>query len=148
MATGTMTPEHIVDKLLDIFTSDANPVSATKLGNLVEENETLVFNEYISIGTVTVEKCLFVHLYGWLSVLLKNTSFEKPLRKTRVRLYWTLREIAVGSEAVRKQLTEAYIPELVAKDLSEIHHDYKENQVHSESILHSFGIHRKLCART
>ena len=144
-----MTPKLFVKKLLEIFSSEANPVSAIKLGILLEEHEDFVLKESNSIGTVMVEKCLFVHLYGWLSVLLKNTAFEEPLRKTRVRLYDTLRDIAIGSEAVRKQLTEAYIPALVAKDLCQIHNDYTDNQVYALPyiVIHTYGTYRKFCAR-
>ena len=142
-----MTPKHFVKRLSEIFSSEANPVSATELGTLLGENKDFILKKRNSIRTIVmVKKCLFVYLYGWLSVLLKNTSFETPLRKTRVRLYWTLANLAIGYEAVKKQLTEAYIPELVAKDLSEIHHYYTENQV-SFSILHTYGIQRRFRAR-
>ena len=137
MATGTMTPEHFVDRLLEILSSEANPVSATKLGNLLKENQTLVNNKHDSIATLVLEKCLFVYLYVWLSTLLKITAFEKPLRQTRVRIYSTLWVLSINStKAIREQLTQAYIPELVAKDLSQIHQEYKEHQVYYHSYIH------------
>ena len=111
MATGTMTPEHFVDRLLEILSSEANPVSTTKLGNLLKENQTLVNDERDSIATLVLEKCLCVYLYLWLSTLLKITAFEKPLRQTRVRLYWTLCGLSISStkgyKAIHEQLTQA-----------------------------------------
>ena len=140
MATGTITPEHFVDRLLEILSSEANPASATKLGNLLKENQTLFNNERDSIATLVLEKSLCVYLYVWLSTLLKITAFEKPLRQTRVWLYWTLWKLSVSStkgyKAISEQLTQAYIPELVAKDLSQIHQEYKEHQVYYYSHIH------------
>lgn len=134
MATSELPPEAYVNGCLEIFNSEATPATALKLGSLLKQNDKMMVKNLLPISKMMVVKTLSVYLYMWLSSLLALTAAEKPMRQTRKWLYKMLREMAVYSVPFREQMTEAYVPELVAGDLANLQPEYTQHNVSNYTI--------------
>lgn len=121
--------EQFVDDFLEIINAESTVASAMKLTTFLKQHDDWIRKNKAPISKCMVDKTLAVYLYAWLTTLMENTKFEKPLRQTRKQLYSILRNLTIASEPFREHLTEAYIPEVVSEDLRRLQPTYMEHAV-------------------